>query len=176
MNTSHKKNQQGVTIVEFTLIALALMVMLIGVLEVGRYVYSLQMLNEMTRKAARLATVCYVLDQNDIPSLPEVVENYPPDFVAANLNIEYLDEFGNSVDVNGYAGLNLTEQTTVFSSIRFVRASVNNYQYQFFGFLDFIGVSGLLPMPEFETTLPAESLGVLRPIDDGIDTGAITNC
>lgn len=168
--------QKGVTIVEFTLIVLAVMVLIIGVLEIGRYVYSLQMMNEMTRKAARLATVCYVLDQNDIPTMNEVVETYPADFTAENLVIEYLDSSGNIVDLTGYTSLSLEEQSSVFAMIRFVRARVDNYQYRFFSLLSFIGTDGLLEMPEFQTTLPAESLGVVRPREDDDDSGVIIDC
>ncbi|OCH36894.1 hypothetical protein A6E02_07050 [Aliivibrio fischeri] len=168
--------QKGVTIVEFTLIVLAVMVLIIGVLEIGRYVYSLQMMNEMTRKAARLATVCYVLDQHDIPTMDEVVETYPADFTAENLVIEYLDSSGNTVDLTGYTSLSLEEQSSVFAMIRFVRARIDNYQYRFFSLLSFIGTDGLLEMPEFQTTLPAESLGVVRPREDDDDSGVIIDC
>ncbi|WP_394135957.1 TadE/TadG family type IV pilus assembly protein [Aliivibrio fischeri] len=168
--------QKGVTIVEFTLIVLAVMVLIIGVLEIGRYVYSLQMMNEMTRKAARLATVCYVLDQHDIPTMDEIVETYPADFSADNLIIEYLDSSGNTIDLTGFASLNIEDQSSVFAMIRFVRARVDNYQYRFFSLLSFIGTDGVLEMPEFQTTLPAESLGVVRPREDDDNSGVIIDC
>ncbi|ERB66226.1 hypothetical protein N779_05855 [Vibrio coralliilyticus OCN008] len=61
------KMQKGVTIIEFTLVSTTLLLIIFGVIEVGRYVYSLQVVNDMTRVAARLAVVCRVEDQNDIP-------------------------------------------------------------------------------------------------------------
>jgi Flp pilus assembly protein TadG len=176
MIKQRRNKQKGITIIEFTLIVLTVMLMLIGIIEIGRYVFSLQMMNEMTRKAARLATVCYVLDQNEIPTMDEVVENYPADFEAENLVIEYLDSSGTTVDLTNYGALSAEAQGSLFATIRFVRARVINYQYQFNGLLSFIGTSGLLTMPEFQTTLPAESLGVVRPREDDDDSGVITDC
>ena len=50
--------QKGVTTVEFAIIGTAFMIVLFGVIEVGRAVFTLNTLGETTRRAARIATVC----------------------------------------------------------------------------------------------------------------------
>ncbi|MDF5683410.1 pilus assembly protein, partial [Vibrio parahaemolyticus] len=64
--------QKGVTQIEFSLIALAVILVLFLIMEFAVYFFSVQMVNEVTRRAARLATVCYIADRDDIPSLPSV--------------------------------------------------------------------------------------------------------
>lgn len=151
------RKQQGVTIIEFTLIATTLMLIIFSVIEVGRYVYSLQTINEITRVAARLATVCRVEDRNDIPAL--AIPDYAPGGLSVdNIVIDYLNESGNVVTGT------LTDDD-VFSTIRYVRARVVNFSYQFTGLLSFINLTGLLEVPEFETIRPRENLGHHRRSD-----------
>lgn len=149
--------QQGVTIIEFTLISTALMLVIFSVIEVGRYVYSLQTINDITRVAARLAAVCRVEDRNDIPAL--AIPTYAPaGLTANNVVVDYLDADGDVVSGT------LTDDD-VFSSIRYVRARVINFRYQFTGLLSFINLTELLAVPEFETIRPRENLGHHRRSD-----------
>ncbi|ANQ22458.1 pilus assembly protein TadE [Vibrio natriegens] len=165
--------QKGVTQVEFTLIALAVLLVIFSIIEFALYFYSIQMANEVTRRAARLATVCYIADRDDIPELPAVKGLYPPGFSSENLTISYLDKDGDSVDVSGFLtsppadtdALNAT-----FATIRFVKAEAD-YTFKFLVLSLLINAVGA--SPEFQTILPAESLGVLRP-EDGLD--AVEDC
>lgn len=50
--------QGGAAIVEFALIALLFFTVLIGVMEFGRWLFTLNVANETTRLGARLAVVC----------------------------------------------------------------------------------------------------------------------
>jgi Flp pilus assembly protein TadG len=151
MSVNH---QRGLSVIEFTVLATALLLMVFGVIEVGRYVYSLQVINEITRKAARLAVVCPVTDAatDRIPTLV-VQDNAPFGFTAANLQIEYLDLSGNPVNV-GDDGTD---------DVRFVRVSVTDYQHQLLGFFSFLAESGLIQIPNMQTVLPVETLGYIRP-------------
>lgn len=149
--------QQGVTIIEFTLISTALMLIIFSVIEVGRYVYSLQTINDVTRVAARLAAVCRVEDRNDIPAL--AIPDYAPGGLTANnIVVDYLDADGNVVTGT------LTDDD-VFSTIRYVRARIVNFSYQFTGLLSFVNLTGVLTVPEFETIRPRENLGHHRRSD-----------
>ncbi len=168
---------KGLTQVEFLLIALALMLVIFSIIEFALYFYSIQMANEVTRRAARLATVCYIADRDDIKALPSVENLYPPGFTADNLEISYLKE----VEVDGSLQIiKLTEAEValfssatadtnslnqIFTHIRYVKAEAD-YTFRFFVLsllLDAVGVS-----PKFETILPAESLGILRPEGGGV--------
>ncbi|MCZ4295487.1 TadE/TadG family type IV pilus assembly protein [Vibrio sinaloensis] len=145
------KKQKGLSIIEFTLVSTALLLVIFSVIEVGRYIYSLQMVNDMTRIAARLAVVCKVEDKANIPALA-VVSGAPYGFSASNLTIEYLDASGNVIQGT------LTDDA-IFPTIEYVRAKVVDFEYQFTGLLSFINLTGGLSVPEFETTRPRENLG-----------------
>ncbi|MEF1309659.1 pilus assembly protein [Vibrio mytili] len=172
------RRQKGVTQVEFTLIALAVLLVIFSIIEFALYFYSIQMANEVTRRAARLATVCYIADRDDIRELPALKGLYPPGFSSDNLKISYLkaekDVDGNlqiealtDAEVAEFSSSSPTiDLNDVFSHIRFVKAEVVDYEFKFFvlsALLNVVGVS-----PKLQTVLPAESLGVLRP-ETGLD-------
>ncbi|MGY0614165.1 TadE/TadG family type IV pilus assembly protein [Vibrio sp. FJH11] len=157
-----KVKQKGVTQVEFTLIALAVLLVIFSIIEFALYFYSIQMANEVTRRAARLATVCYIADRDDIKSLPAVEGLYPPGFTADNLKISYLNANGNEVNVDEFfsESPNIATLNSIFSTIRYVKAEAN-YTFKFLVLSLLINATGA--SPEFKTILPAESLGILRP-------------
>ncbi|MBY6196600.1 TadE/TadG family type IV pilus assembly protein [Vibrio hangzhouensis] len=170
-----RRSQQGITIIEFTLIAFGLFVLMFFAFEIGRYMFSMQMLNEMTRKAARLAVVCSISDQQDIVTLPEVLENRPIGFTDEHLKVSYVDSDGVEVPTNGYSSMSVAEKRAVFSRVRYVRTEVVDFRFQFFPLLSFIGDGGAVSVPEFVTILPVESLGVVRP-NTGETAGVIEDC
>jgi Flp pilus assembly protein TadG len=151
----------GLAVVEFTMISTALLIIFFGIFEVGRYVYSIQMLNEATRRAARLASVCYMDNNTDIAGMTTITNIIPSGFSSSALTIEYLDASGTPV----------ANPTSSVESIRFVRAKMDTSKtsYTFVNVLT--ALSGSSVVPKFETTLPAESLGVLR-----YTSGKHTNC
>ena len=154
--------QKGLTQVEFTLVALSLLLVIFAIMEFSLYFYSVQMSNEVTRRAARLATVCYIADRDDIPKLPTVANLYPPGFTEENLKISYLDRDGND---DFFSDPTLSENEK-FKKIRYVEAKAD-YTFQFSVLSLLINAIGATP--EFRTILPAESLGVQR-------NGEITDC
>ena len=160
-----RNKQSGLTTVEFAVVGLLVFVMIFGVIEVARVYYVYSLLNDVARRGARLAAVCPVND----PAVPQMaiynasgnagesplVRNLTP----GNVVIEYLD-------ING-APVGLPGDPAGFTQIRFVRARVVGYEHLLVVPL----VAGLasVPMPEFQTILPRESLGIPRD-------GAITPC
>ncbi|MCF7481304.1 pilus assembly protein [Vibrio sp. J1-1] len=170
--------QKGVTQVEFTLIALAVLLVIFAIIEFALYFYSIQMANEVTRRAARLATVCYIADRDDIPELPALKSLYPPGFSSENLKISYIkaekDDDGNlqiealtDAEVAEFSSATADIETLneLFSHIRFVKAEAD-YEFKFFVLSALINAVGI--SPKFQTILPAESLGVLRPEGEGL--------
>ncbi|MEZ9289291.1 TadE/TadG family type IV pilus assembly protein [Vibrio lentus] len=148
-----KRRIKGLAIVEFTLVSSLIFLLLFLILALGAYIFSLQMVSEATRKAARLATVCYVLDRDNIAGM--VVDDIPlVGFTNANLEVAYLDASGVEIASDFEAN---------FGDIKFVRARATGYGIQLISNLSFLGNSGFLAAPAFETILPAESLGVVRP-------------
>ncbi|MFA0350190.1 TadE/TadG family type IV pilus assembly protein, partial [Vibrio sp. 10N.222.55.C6] len=148
-----KRRTKGLAIIEFTLVSSLIFLLLFLILALGAYIFSLQMVSEATRKAARLATVCYVLDRDNIAGM--VVDDIPlVGFTNANLEVAYLDASGVEVASDFEAN---------FGDIKFVRARATGYGIQLISNLSFLGNNGFLAAPAFETILPAESLGVVRP-------------
>ncbi|MBY7730628.1 pilus assembly protein [Vibrio splendidus] len=145
---------KGLAIIEFSLVSSLIFLLLFLILALGAYIFSLQMVSEATRKAARLATVCSVLDRDNIAGM--VVNDIPlVGFTNANLEVAYLDASGSEI-TSGY------ETNPGFGTIKFVRSRATGYGIQLISNLSFLGDNGFLAAPAFETILPAESLGVVR--------------
>lgn len=161
------KKQKGVTQVEFMLIALVVLLVIFSIIEFALYFYSIQMANEVTRRAARLATVCYIADRDDIKTLPAVESLYPPGFTKDNLNISYLNASGNELNVDEFFSEtpDTAKLNAIFVTIRYVKAEAN-YTFRFLVLSLLINAVGA--SPEFQTILPVESLGILRP-ETGLD-------
>lgn len=146
--------ERGTTTVEFAFIGATLMLVLFGVIEVGRAVFVLNALGESTRRAARMAAVCPIND----PAIVEVgLFNAPGNgspgqivggLGAGNFAVEYLDA----------SGAVLVDPDASFSQIHFVRTRIVNFQHQMLiPFAEYIFTT-----PGFATTLRRESLGVPR--------------
>ncbi|WP_261836276.1 TadE/TadG family type IV pilus assembly protein [Vibrio ishigakensis] len=149
-----KRKEGGLAIIEFTIVSTVLLLLLFGIIEIGRFLFSLQMLNEITRKAARLATVCFIVDDSTLNTTDfGSTYNSPIDLTTLTLDIDYLDEAGGSV----------SSPTTEsgFGTIRYVRARISGFSYSFSVLAGLFGT--LTNIDAFETTLPSESLGVYRP-------------
>jgi hypothetical protein len=69
MKQTNKKNyQNGTSTVEFAIVAAVLFIMIFGVIEIGRGYFVYSMLDEVARRASRLAVVCPVND----PAVPQM--------------------------------------------------------------------------------------------------------
>ena len=69
MKQTNKKNyQNGTSTVEFAIVAAVLFIMIFGVIEIGRGYFVYSMLDEVARRASRLAVVCPVND----PAIPQM--------------------------------------------------------------------------------------------------------
>lgn len=147
------RSLHGLTVIEFTIVATVLLIILFAIFEIAVFVYSLQTLNDISRRSARIATVCVVND-SEIKTLV-FSEWTPKDFTVDNIEINYLDEYGDVI----------ADPVAGHINIRYVRSRIINYDYGFSGALGFLSDNGVITVPDFQTTLPAESLGVLR-VDD----------
>jgi Flp pilus assembly protein TadG len=162
-----KIKQKGVYAVEFAIVGSLFFVLFFAVIEFARVMFTWDVLTEVSRRGARLATVCHVQRQStDVTSLDFRLINAaatPNDVLAAaifsdadddakmipnltpeNIKISYLDYAGNTA--------------TTFAQISLVRAEIINYQHSMF--IPFFSIT--LNSPSFSTTLPRESLGVTR--------------
>ncbi|MBY4675738.1 TadE/TadG family type IV pilus assembly protein [Marinobacterium arenosum] len=142
------RQQRGITSVEFAIIATVLFMTLFAVIEFGRLLFVWNVLDEVTRRGARLAAVCPVTQTASIQNQAVFGGTVIPGLVADNVDIEYLDEDGGPVlDPANPAN---------FPNIFYVRASIDGYTHNFI--VPWLGAA--IEAPDFSTTIPRESLGV----------------
>jgi Flp pilus assembly protein TadG len=156
-----RRQQAGVTSVEFAIIGLVLMMVVFGVIEMGRALFVVNTLTEATRRGARMAAVCPVGDPK--PASVAVFDSgsgsssIVAGLTTGNVQVQYLDVNGNPI-ANPTTGAN-------YGLIRYVSVSI-------VGFTHTMLIPTLvttIPMNGFTTTIPRESLGV-PPV------GAVTPC
>lgn len=158
-----RRHQTGLTTVEFAIVAAVLLLMIFGVLEMGRAFFVYSMLDDVARRGSRLAAVCPVND----PAVSQLAVFNPSGdgsdsplvkgLSPANVVVDYLD--ANAAVVTNPA-------TTGFAQIRYVRARIVGFQHSM---IVPLGAITAFQMPKFESILPRESLGIPRE-------GSITPC
>ncbi|OBT06581.1 hypothetical protein A9264_08385 [Vibrio sp. UCD-FRSSP16_10] len=168
--TKLKRGEKGLSIIEFTMVSTVLLMAIFAVFELARFVFSLQMLNEVTRTAARLATVCSVTEAktSGIPSLSTIQSIAPSGYEPEMLKIDYLN--GSGVVVYSGSGTITNDE---FLEIKFVRAKIEDFSYAFSLLVNVFGSN--TSVSDFETILPSESLGIYRPLSDD-SVPASPNC
>ncbi|WP_299804714.1 TadE/TadG family type IV pilus assembly protein [uncultured Shewanella sp.] len=137
---------RGVYAVEFSIVASVFFLFLFSSIEVGRLLYTYNVLHEAARRAARIAVVCQVSTDIRAKALFNGA-NLVPNLTNNNLSITYLQLDGSNATDLVYG-----------SDIRLIRAEIINYQHQFL----VPGLTQTLNSPTFSATLPRESLGVFK--------------
>lgn len=82
-----RRAQAGAAIVEFAFVAMIFITLLIGVMEFGRWLFTLNAANEATRLGARLAVVCSIADAGFIKNRMHGMASGVP---VANMVIDYV--------------------------------------------------------------------------------------
>lgn len=138
------RSQRGTTTVEFAIVGAVVITLLFAIIEFGRVVFSLAVLQEGARRAARVAAVCAV---NNSAVQNAAVFVQLPGLTTSNVVVEYLGT--NGAPLGDPAGGD-------YADIRFVRVRIVGYSFP-------IAIPFIAPVfsaPEFSSTLPRESLGV----------------
>ncbi|MCM2342919.1 TadE family protein [Rhodoferax sp.] len=123
--------QRGATIVEFALVALLFFTLLIGIMEFGRWLFTLNAANEATRLGARLAVVCSISDAPDIKARMHQIASGIP---VGNMVIDYVP---TACDASNCETVNVRLSGATFSPL--IPLMGGNY-----------------PIPKFATSLPRE--------------------
>lgn len=167
MNTfkSSPRSQRGVAAIEFALVAVVFFTLLFGMLEMARLFFVFNSVQEVTRRAAREATVRWTSagDQTIVKQLALFGGSELPwgaEVTNAAITIEYLQANGNVVAGEPASPAdNLSacgDATRVANCIASVRVSVTGVTYtpivSLFGFLT-------MPLPPSQVTIHAESMG-----------------
>jgi Flp pilus assembly protein TadG len=151
------KRQQGLASVEFAIVGLVSLVILFGTLEVARMMFTMNMLQEATRRAARMAAVCTV----DNPGIARAAlfnssgsgttSPFINGLTTANIQVDYLDAAGTPVV--GYA-----TDVAAYLAIDYVRVQIINFQHQ----LIVPGLNLSFITRPYPTIMPRESLGIAK--------------
>jgi len=158
MNRLGQKQQQGLATVEFAIVGLVVFVVLFGAIEIARMMYTVNMLQEATRRGARMAAVCPV----DSPAIIRAAlfnssgsgttSPFIRGLTAANIQLDYLNTAGTPVV--GYAA-----DEDAYLTINFVRVRIANFRHQ----LIIPGMDLSFITRPYPTIMPRESLGIPRP-------------
>lgn len=139
--------EHGATTVEFAAVAVAFMLILFAAVEMSRLLFTWNVLDAITQRAARLAVVCprgsaQVVAAAMFQGADGGAAGLVPGLSAANIQIDYLGPtFANASDGPEFS---------------YATARIVDYELQLA--IPFINDS-LVPSPAFATTLPAESTG-----------------
>ncbi|WP_223516856.1 TadE/TadG family type IV pilus assembly protein [Pseudomonas sp. GL-B-19] len=163
----NRKHMRGIYTVEFAIVGLLVFTLLFGVVEMGRLYFTVNALDEVVRRGARLAAVCNIKDevvkQRAIFNTAGDAGNSKliGDLATTHLTLTYLD-------VNGAPVANPldTVSATGFRAIRYVQMSLSGFVFKLF--IPGFGVP--ITLSPFRATLPRESLGRHS------DSGEITPC
>jgi hypothetical protein len=149
----NRKRMRGVYVVEFAIIGLLLFTLLFGVLEMGRLFFTVNALDEVVRRGARLAAVCDIRDPVILHRaiFNEAGDDSPSRLIATleivpHLRLAYLDESGSAMS-------NVIDGN--FGFIRYVQVRVEDFTFD----LLIPGFRGEFTLPTFRSTFPRESLG-----------------
>ena len=150
--------QKGLTSVEFSIVAVAMFIVLVAAIEMGRALFVMNLLSEATRRAVRVAAVCPINDPAIVQAatLADAPGGAPLNGLdASRISVVYLNRNGNV----------LANPAGNFGQIRYVRVSVNGYVHDMI--VPLLNLS--IAAPDFAATLPRESLGIPRE-------GAVVPC
>jgi hypothetical protein len=173
--------QRGAAAVEFAIVAMLLFILLFGLVEFGRLFYVFNTVQEVTRRAAREATVRWVDGEADAKwlalfgggSLPAYAE-----ITAGDITIDYLSAINPDVIIPRADLISKEDNITACLDkaarcITFVRVSIADITYApMIGLFSGVKVTAFpfsddnpfkldfkIPIPASTVTMPAESLG-----------------
>lgn len=166
-----KRRQSGLTTVEFAIVGAVFLLILFGIIEFGRFLMVLGSLNEATRRGARVAAVCPLnhpgITRVTVFNDPNAADTGSPvvnGLTTANVVVQYLDRNFDVVAVTDP----LDPATIGTISRGYVRVRITNFQHRLLiPLFDFLpdAFNPVIDTPAYQTTIPAESLGVV-PADD----------
>ncbi|WBA79851.1 TadE family protein [Endozoicomonas sp. GU-1] len=157
-----KQQQQGVAAVEFALIAPVLFALILGIIDFGRMMFTMNLLQESTRRSAEAATFLFP-DARGIESAKQAgilkadgsSSALINGLTTSHIDLAYLDVDGSVIASPA--------NCAAYDSIRFVRAQLaqgsGGYSFEFVTPVNLMGFPKTMAMPPFQVILPRESLG-----------------
>ena len=161
MKNSLHKNQSGITSVEFAICAAVYFLVLFGVIEAGRLMFTMNALDEVTRRGARLASVCPVTQNAQVANTAIFGGTIVSGLLPEHVDIAYLQSDFTPI----------ADPVAGFENIIYVRVRIVGFTHRL---LIPLFVQDLTP-PPFSTTVLAESLGIIPPPDADTPSG-LSSC
>ena len=146
-----RKQQIGATVVEFALVAVLFFTVLLGIMDLGRVLFTWNAVAEATRVGARVSVVC---DKGAARVLAEMQKFAP--VTASTVKIDWYDASG------------AVSTTCNSTNCAGVAVSIQNLTITSFSPVGWIGFS-TLAVPGFSTYLPREIMG------QDADSGTVCN-
>lgn len=134
--------QRGVGIVEFALVAIVFLMLLLGIVDFGRWMYTMNAATEATRLGARLAVVCDLDDS----AIKTRMRDFLPQATNSRIVITY---YGSDPVTPGNWVAGCTVETCAGVTVQLTDVSIESVAW----FLP-----SELPIPPFSTALVRESL------------------
>ena len=147
-----KTRQTGTATIEFAIIGTLFFILLFGIAELGRALFVWNGLADITRRAARIAAVC---PPNDTDIIRTAIYNAVADGSDSSIITGLNPGDVKLVYLTDAMAVVSSPETTGFSSVRYVQASIDGYTHQ----LLIPTLNYTLTPPDFATTVSAESLG-----------------
>lgn len=161
LNTT-KTGQQGVETVEFAFAFTILIVLLLGIFEFGRLLFTWNSAVEATRRGARLAIVC----NKDVIAIKNQVQAILPNVAAADISITYSPSGCTGAADCQSVSVEISPNAPAFQYfIPFLAPSPSPGVNPFFQW----GYSRSFHIPPFSTTLTRESLANGSGLDQNPD-------
>lgn len=157
-NLNRRQNERGTTVAEFAVVALLFFMIIFGIIEFGRLLYTHNALTDATRRGARYASLHSKDDEEKVKN--EVV-------YGSQASLEDFDKATAIPVINGlttdmvevsYVGIPLSETETTSYGTNLGYATVKIEGYTFDLLIPVIGRQ--LTLPAYSTTLTAESAGL----------------
>lgn len=146
------RKQSGLHTVEFAIVGAMFFVLLFASIEFGRLMFVWNTLDEMSRRAARVAVVCPI----EHSSIRRVAMFDEPGTSGESPILKGLMESNISIDYLTSTGGVMADPAGNYLDIAFIRSEVSGFQHQLIIPFFFRTIE----LPPFVTVLPRESLGV----------------
>jgi hypothetical protein len=155
-----RRGERGTSVAEFAMVALLFFTLIFGIIEFGRMLYTHNALSDATRRGARYAVlhpgtdgtavkneVVYgsnaTFDKDGNPTSPALISGLTTDMVDVTYEGEDLD------------GDPATDPSAFGSNLGTATVKINGYSFN----LSIPVIGRAVPMPDYATTLSAESAG-----------------
>lgn len=136
------QKQQGAAAVEFALVAIVFFMLLFGVMEMARILFTWNSAVEATRYGARVAAVCDIDKTKPHTEIVQRMQLIMPNLPADKVDVSYLPDSCNKDGTGGN------------EPCKWVKVAIEDLSVQTY----IPSIGRLWDMPEFSTTLPRESL------------------